>query len=66
MNQLTLEGFMFYTFWGCVPLVVASVVCAVWDRWARRRRWRSLWAVLEARRLRRDPQWRDHEEASGE
>jgi len=42
-----------------VLLVVASVVCAVWDRWARRRRWRSLWAELEARRLDRDPQWRD-------
>ena len=59
MNQLTVEGFMFYMFWGCVLLVVASLVVGVWDRWARRRRWRSLWAELEARRLHRDPRWRD-------
>ena len=59
MNQLTVEGFMFYMFWGCVLLVVASLVVEVWDRWARRRRWRALWAELEARRLHRDPQWRD-------
>ena len=64
MNQLRLADFVFLVFWGSILLLVGAVVCAVWDRWARRRRWRSLWAELEARRLHRDPQWRDHEEAS--
>jgi len=59
MNQLTLDGLLFYAVWGSLLFALAAVVVGVWDRWARRRRWRSLWAELEARRLHRDPQWRD-------
>ena len=59
MNQLTLDGLLFYAVWGSLLCALAAVVVGVWDRWARRRRWRSLWAELEARRLHRDPQWRD-------
>jgi len=66
VNELTLDGLLFYAVWGSLLFALAAVVVGVWDRWARRRRWRSLWAELEARRLHRDPQWRDHEEASGE
>ena len=62
MNQLTVDGLLFYAVWGSLLFALAAVVVGVWDRWARRRRWRSLWAELEARRLHRDPQWRDHME----
>lgn len=59
MNQLRLADFVFLVFWGSILLLVGAVVCAVWDRWARRRRWRSLWAELEERRRQQNPQWRD-------
>ena len=59
MNELTLDGLLFYAVWGSLLFALAAVVVGVWDRWARRRRWRSLWAELEARRLHRDSQWRD-------
>ena len=63
MNQLSTEGFMFYMFWGCVLLVVASVACAVWD-WVAERRARSrFWAGLRARTW-EQREWGDHEEAS--
>ena len=32
MNQLGVDGMVFYLFWGSALLIVASIVLAVWER----------------------------------
>ena len=32
MNQLGVDGLVFYLFWGGALMIVASIVLAVWER----------------------------------